>query len=164
MLRLGVCVWDCLCILLSVCGCLFTSLCICDMPTPLLFHYLTPSPSFSLSCSLSPLLSLSTLPLYHFPLPISNGEGRKRTLSGCSSDSVSAPLNIRKVSWRQKIFLRVASPMNKPTSMQHPGVCVCNRLATLACYNFCSVRRCYIISMKPRHKQHGSASVPRCSV
>uniref|UniRef100_A0A8K9X6Y3 TBC1 domain family, member 4 n=1 Tax=Oncorhynchus mykiss TaxID=8022 RepID=A0A8K9X6Y3_ONCMY len=52
----------------------------------------------------------------------SNGEGRKRTLSGCSSDSVSAPLNIRKVSWRQKIFLRVASPMNKPTSMQHPGV------------------------------------------
>uniref|UniRef100_A0A8C7SNS9 TBC1 domain family member 4 n=1 Tax=Oncorhynchus mykiss TaxID=8022 RepID=A0A8C7SNS9_ONCMY len=89
----------------------------------LLFHYLTPSPSFSLSCSLSPLLSLSTLPLYHFPLLISNGEGRKRTLSGCSSDSVSAPLNIRKVSWRQKIFLRVASPMNKPTSMQHPDHC-----------------------------------------
>uniref|UniRef100_A0A8C7LI33 TBC1 domain family member 4 n=1 Tax=Oncorhynchus kisutch TaxID=8019 RepID=A0A8C7LI33_ONCKI len=53
----------------------------------------------------------------------SNGEGRKRTLSGCSSDSVSAPLNIRKVSWRQKIFLRVASPMNKPTSMQHPDHC-----------------------------------------
>uniref|UniRef100_A0A8C7W359 TBC1 domain family member 4 n=1 Tax=Oncorhynchus mykiss TaxID=8022 RepID=A0A8C7W359_ONCMY len=52
-----------------------------------------------------------------------NGEGRKRTLSGCSSDSVSAPLNIRKVSWRQKIFLRVASPMNKPTSMQHPDHC-----------------------------------------
>uniref|UniRef100_A0A674AJ96 TBC1 domain family member 4 n=1 Tax=Salmo trutta TaxID=8032 RepID=A0A674AJ96_SALTR len=57
-------------------------------------------------------------------LQSSNGEGRKRTLSGCSSDSVSAPLNLRKVSWRQKIFLRVASPLNKPTSMQHPGVCV----------------------------------------
>uniref|UniRef100_A0A8C7NCA2 TBC1 domain family member 4 n=1 Tax=Oncorhynchus kisutch TaxID=8019 RepID=A0A8C7NCA2_ONCKI len=87
------------------------------------------SPSFSLSCSLSPpsrSLNPPFLPLYPFPLPISNGEGRKRTLSGCSSDSVSAPLNIRKVSWRQKIFLRVASPMNKPTSMQHPGVYHCD--------------------------------------
>ncbi|XP_035506842.1 TBC1 domain family member 4 isoform X2 [Scophthalmus maximus] len=53
----------------------------------------------------------------------SNGEGRKRTLSGCSSDSVSAglPPTPRRVSWRQKIFLSVASPMNKPSaSMQHP--------------------------------------------
>uniref|UniRef100_A0A8C4E9Q7 TBC1 domain family member 4 n=1 Tax=Dicentrarchus labrax TaxID=13489 RepID=A0A8C4E9Q7_DICLA len=53
----------------------------------------------------------------------SNGEGRKRTLSGCSSDSVSGglPPTPRRVSWRQKIFLRVASPMNKTsTSMQHP--------------------------------------------
>ncbi|XP_039673627.1 TBC1 domain family member 4 isoform X1 [Perca fluviatilis] len=51
----------------------------------------------------------------------SNGEGRKRTLSGCSSDSVSLPPTPRRVSWRQKIFLRVASPMNKPSaSMQHP--------------------------------------------
>uniref|UniRef100_A0A8C4EDD8 TBC1 domain family member 4 n=1 Tax=Dicentrarchus labrax TaxID=13489 RepID=A0A8C4EDD8_DICLA len=52
-----------------------------------------------------------------------NGEGRKRTLSGCSSDSVSGglPPTPRRVSWRQKIFLRVASPMNKTsTSMQHP--------------------------------------------
>ncbi|XP_028447848.1 TBC1 domain family member 4 isoform X4 [Perca flavescens] len=49
----------------------------------------------------------------------SNGEGRKRTLSGCSSDSVSLPQTPRRVSWRQKIFLRVASPMNKPSaSMQ----------------------------------------------
>ncbi|XP_057708067.1 TBC1 domain family member 4 isoform X3 [Corythoichthys intestinalis] len=48
-----------------------------------------------------------------------NGEGRKRTLSGCSSDSVSGvPPSPRKVSWRQKIFLRVASPMGK-TSMHH---------------------------------------------
>ncbi|KAM9850908.1 LOW QUALITY PROTEIN: TBC1 domain family member 4 [Aulostomus maculatus] len=52
----------------------------------------------------------------------SNGEGRKRTLSGCSSDSVTGglPPTPRRVSWRQKIFLRVASPMNKPSSMQHP--------------------------------------------
>uniref|UniRef100_A0A3B4G325 TBC1 domain family member 4 n=1 Tax=Pundamilia nyererei TaxID=303518 RepID=A0A3B4G325_9CICH len=51
-----------------------------------------------------------------------NGEGRKRTLSGCSSDSFSGglPLSPRRVSWRQKIFLRVASPMNKPSaSMPH---------------------------------------------
>ncbi|XP_035531940.1 TBC1 domain family member 4 isoform X3 [Morone saxatilis] len=56
-------------------------------------------------------------------LQSSNGEGRKRTLSGCSSDSVSGglPPPPRRVSWRQKIFLRVASPMNKTsTSMQHP--------------------------------------------
>uniref|UniRef100_A0A8C7Y867 TBC1 domain family, member 4 n=1 Tax=Oryzias sinensis TaxID=183150 RepID=A0A8C7Y867_9TELE len=54
----------------------------------------------------------------------SNGEGRKRSLSGCSSDLVSAgpPQTPRRVSWRQKIFLRVASPMNKPSaSMQHTG-------------------------------------------
>ncbi|XP_055360776.1 TBC1 domain family member 4 isoform X2 [Betta splendens] len=54
--------------------------------------------------------------------PKSNGEGRKRTLSSCSSDSVSGPPSTpRRVSWRQKIFLRVASPLNKPcASMQHP--------------------------------------------
>ncbi|XP_036965394.1 TBC1 domain family member 4 isoform X3 [Acanthopagrus latus] len=53
----------------------------------------------------------------------SNGEVRKRTLSGCSSDSLSGglPPTPRRVSWRQKIFLRVASPMNKTSaSMQHP--------------------------------------------
>ncbi|XP_068185085.1 TBC1 domain family member 4 isoform X2 [Antennarius striatus] len=56
-------------------------------------------------------------------LQSSNGESRKRTLSGCSSDSVSGglPPTPRRVSWRQKIFLSVASPMNKPTaSMHHP--------------------------------------------
>ncbi|KAM7407112.1 hypothetical protein PAMA_003035 [Pampus argenteus] len=55
-------------------------------------------------------------------LQSSNGEGRKRTLSACSNDSVSGglPSTPRRVSWRQKIFLRVASPMNKPSaSMQH---------------------------------------------
>uniref|UniRef100_A0A3Q3ESP3 TBC1 domain family member 4 n=1 Tax=Kryptolebias marmoratus TaxID=37003 RepID=A0A3Q3ESP3_KRYMA len=52
----------------------------------------------------------------------SNGEGRKRTLSVCSNDSLSGglPQTPRRVSWRQKIFLRVASPLNKPSaSMQH---------------------------------------------
>ncbi|XP_068602053.1 TBC1 domain family member 4 [Brachionichthys hirsutus] len=54
----------------------------------------------------------------------SNGEGQKKTPSGCSSsNSVSGglPPTPRRVSWRQKIFLSVASPMNKPTaSMHHP--------------------------------------------
>ncbi|XP_069495371.1 TBC1 domain family member 4 isoform X2 [Ambystoma mexicanum] len=48
-------------------------------------------------------------------------EGRKRTLSGCSNDSLNAgPITPRRVSWRQRIFLRVASPMNKssPSAMQ----------------------------------------------
>ncbi|XP_062313562.1 TBC1 domain family member 4 isoform X1 [Osmerus eperlanus] len=65
----------------------------------------------------------------------SNGEGRKRTLSGCSSDSVNAatPLSPRRVSWRQKIFLRVASPMNKGSaSMQHPDHCELLPLSPLA--------------------------------
>ncbi|XP_061698015.1 TBC1 domain family member 4 isoform X2 [Syngnathoides biaculeatus] len=49
----------------------------------------------------------------------SNGDGRKRTLSGCSSDSLSGPSpSPRRVSWRQKIFMRVASPMGK-TAMHH---------------------------------------------
>ncbi|XP_031725958.1 TBC1 domain family member 4 isoform X4 [Anarrhichthys ocellatus] len=59
-------------------------------------------------------------------LQSSNGEGRKRTLSTCSGDSVSGglPPTPRRVSWRQKIFLRVASPMNRqPASMQHPDYC-----------------------------------------
>ncbi|XP_028655442.1 TBC1 domain family member 4 isoform X2 [Erpetoichthys calabaricus] len=52
-------------------------------------------------------------------LQSSNVEERKRSLSGCSGDSVnigSAPLTPRRVSWRQKIFLRVASPMNKSSA------------------------------------------------
>ncbi|XP_056611491.1 TBC1 domain family member 4 isoform X2 [Triplophysa dalaica] len=44
-----------------------------------------------------------------------NGEGRKRSLSVCSNDSLTL-VPPRRVSWRQKIFLRVASPMNKPTA------------------------------------------------
>ncbi|XP_067300069.1 TBC1 domain family member 4 isoform X2 [Pseudorasbora parva] len=47
-----------------------------------------------------------------------NGEGRKRSLSGCSTDSLTL-VPPRRVSWRQKIFLRVASPMNKPSASMH---------------------------------------------
>ncbi|XP_053295310.1 TBC1 domain family member 4 isoform X2 [Pleuronectes platessa] len=68
-------------------------------------------------------------------LQSSNGEGRKRTLSGCSNDSVSAglPPTPRRVSWRQKIFLRVASPMNKPSaSMQHSDHCDARELLPLS--------------------------------
>ncbi|XP_077071713.1 TBC1 domain family member 4 isoform X3 [Siphateles boraxobius] len=47
-----------------------------------------------------------------------NGECRKRSLSGCSTDSLTL-VPPRRVSWRQKIFLRVASPMNKPSASMH---------------------------------------------
>uniref|UniRef100_A0A3Q2ZM39 TBC1 domain family member 4 n=1 Tax=Kryptolebias marmoratus TaxID=37003 RepID=A0A3Q2ZM39_KRYMA len=76
-----------------------------------------PAPTFLKSFyqgSLSSLADSGTLK--------SNGEGRKRTLSVCSNDSLSGglPQTPRRVSWRQKIFLRVASPLNKPSaSMQH---------------------------------------------
>ncbi|XP_047408644.1 TBC1 domain family member 4 isoform X2 [Sciurus carolinensis] len=53
---------------------------------------------------------------------ISDGEGRKRTSSTCSNESLNAggtPVTPRRISWRQRIFLRVASPMNKsPSAMQ----------------------------------------------
>ncbi|KAJ1077402.1 hypothetical protein K5549_018556, partial [Capra hircus] len=52
----------------------------------------------------------------------SDGEGRKRTSSTCSNESLNAggtPVTPRRVSWRQRIFLRVASPMSKsPSAMQ----------------------------------------------
>ncbi|XP_052561517.1 TBC1 domain family member 4 [Tympanuchus pallidicinctus] len=54
----------------------------------------------------------------------SDGEGKKRASNICSNESlnaVGATLTPRRISWRQKIFLRVASPMNKSASkMQHP--------------------------------------------
>ncbi|XP_040608040.1 TBC1 domain family member 4 isoform X3 [Mesocricetus auratus] len=53
---------------------------------------------------------------------ISDGEGRKRTSSTCSNESLNAggtPVTPRRISWRQRIFLRVASPVNKsPSAMQ----------------------------------------------
>ncbi|XP_064501964.1 TBC1 domain family member 4 isoform X2 [Pseudopipra pipra] len=54
----------------------------------------------------------------------SDGEGKKRTSTFCSSESlnaVGATLTPRRISWRRRIFLQVASPMNKsPSKMQHP--------------------------------------------
>ncbi|XP_030332276.1 TBC1 domain family member 4 isoform X2 [Strigops habroptila] len=54
----------------------------------------------------------------------SDGEGKKRTSTVCSSESlnaVGAALTPRRISWRRRIFLQVASPMNKsPSKMQHP--------------------------------------------
>uniref|UniRef100_A0A4W3I2K4 TBC1 domain family member 4 n=1 Tax=Callorhinchus milii TaxID=7868 RepID=A0A4W3I2K4_CALMI len=55
----------------------------------------------------------------------SDGEGMRRTLSGCSTESLIGGgilLTPRRVSWRQRIFLRVASPMNKSSAaMQQKG-------------------------------------------
>ncbi|XP_016895278.2 TBC1 domain family member 4 isoform X2 [Cynoglossus semilaevis] len=83
-----------------------------------------PAPTFLKSFYQGSLGSLSSLSsLTDSGSHKSNGEGRKRTLSGCSSDSLTGglPPTPRRVSWRQKIFLRVASPLNKPsTSMQQP--------------------------------------------
>ncbi|XP_071406078.1 TBC1 domain family member 4 isoform X2 [Pithys albifrons albifrons] len=54
----------------------------------------------------------------------SDGEGKKRTSTFCSSESLNAAgatLTPRRISWRRRIFLQVASPMNKSSSkMQHP--------------------------------------------
>ncbi|XP_030301073.1 TBC1 domain family member 4 isoform X2 [Calypte anna] len=54
----------------------------------------------------------------------SDGEGKKRTSTVCSSESLNAggaTLTPRRISWRRRIFLQVASPMNKsPPKMQHP--------------------------------------------
>nr|XP_015852213.1 TBC1 domain family member 4 isoform X3 [Peromyscus maniculatus bairdii] len=53
---------------------------------------------------------------------ISDGEGRKRTSSTCSNESLNAggtPVTPRRISWRKRIFLRIASPVNKsPSAMQ----------------------------------------------
>ncbi|XP_018421572.1 PREDICTED: TBC1 domain family member 4 isoform X5 [Nanorana parkeri] len=52
-----------------------------------------------------------------------DGEGRRRTTSSCSNDSLNisgTTLASRRISWRQRIFLRVASPMiSSPSDMQH---------------------------------------------
>ncbi|XP_021114329.1 TBC1 domain family member 4 isoform X3 [Heterocephalus glaber] len=66
----------------------------------------------------------------------SDGEGRKRTSSTCSNESLSVggtPVIPRRISWRQRIFLRVASPMNKsPSAMQHPDGLDRNELLPLS--------------------------------
>ncbi|XP_012578769.1 PREDICTED: TBC1 domain family member 4 [Condylura cristata] len=53
----------------------------------------------------------------------SDGEGRKRTSSTCSNESLNfggTPVTPRRISWRQRIFLRVASPLNKSPSAMQP--------------------------------------------
>ncbi|KAM7111566.1 TBC1 domain family member 4 isoform 3-T3 [Molossus nigricans] len=66
----------------------------------------------------------------------SDGEGRKRTSSTCSNDSLNVggtPATPRRISWRQRIFLRVASPMNKsPSAMQQQDGLDRNELLPLA--------------------------------
>uniref|UniRef100_A0A8C7E2M7 TBC1 domain family member 4 n=1 Tax=Naja naja TaxID=35670 RepID=A0A8C7E2M7_NAJNA len=60
-------------------------------------------------------------------LSLHDVEKRKRTSSVCSSDSLNAgglTLAPRRISWRQRIFLRVASPMKKsPSAMQMQDGC-----------------------------------------
>lgn len=66
----------------------------------------------------------------------SDGEGRKRTSSTCSNESINVggpPVTPRRISWRQRIFLRVASPMNKsPSAMQHQDGLERNELLPLS--------------------------------
>ncbi|KAF6376857.1 TBC1 domain family member 4 [Rhinolophus ferrumequinum] len=66
----------------------------------------------------------------------SDGEGRKRTSSTCSNDSLNVggtPVPPRRISWRQRIFLRVASPMNKsPSAMQQQDGLERNELLPLS--------------------------------
>ncbi|KAM6341667.1 TBC1 domain family member 4 isoform 2-T2 [Podargus strigoides] len=66
----------------------------------------------------------------------SDGEGKKRTSTICNSESlnaVGATLTPRRISWRRRIFLQVASPMNKsPSKMQHPGLHDGNELLPLS--------------------------------
>ncbi|GCB66083.1 hypothetical protein scyTo_0000546 [Scyliorhinus torazame] len=80
-------------------------------------------------------ISFPTEKLHHGRSPIirqqseilrsSDGEGRRRAFSGWSTESLSGGgvvLTPRRISWRQRIFLRVASPMNKSSAaMQQKG-------------------------------------------
>uniref|UniRef100_A0A4W3HVC7 TBC1 domain family member 4 n=1 Tax=Callorhinchus milii TaxID=7868 RepID=A0A4W3HVC7_CALMI len=69
--------------------------------------------SFSTPSFLKSIYSSSGRLLQH------DGEGMRRTLSGCSTESLIGGgilLTPRRVSWRQRIFLRVASPMNKSSA------------------------------------------------
>lgn len=78
-------------------------------------------------------------------ISFSDGEGKKRTSTICSSESLNAAgatLTPRRISWRRRIFLQVASPMNKsPSKMQHPGLCVLlkkiNKQLLLSSYYYC---------------------------
>ncbi|XP_038949899.1 TBC1 domain family member 4 isoform X3 [Rattus norvegicus] len=80
------------------------------------------APSFTASSFLKSFYQSSGRLSPQYENEISDGEGRKRTSSTCSNESLSAggtPVTPRRISWRQRIFLRVASPVNKsPSAMQ----------------------------------------------
>uniref|UniRef100_A0A5S6K7X6 TBC1 domain family member 4 n=1 Tax=Xenopus tropicalis TaxID=8364 RepID=A0A5S6K7X6_XENTR len=83
----------------------------------------------------------SKSPSARFPLQRQNSlhcsaRGRRRTFSSCSNDSLNASgscLIPHRISWRQRIFLRVASPMtNSLSDMQHKGQLDVNDLLPLS--------------------------------
>ncbi|XP_066541947.1 TBC1 domain family member 4 isoform X3 [Hoplias malabaricus] len=75
-------------------------------------------------------------------LQSSNEDGRKRTLSGCSSDSLTA-VTPRRVSWRQRIFLMVASPTNTSTASMHKA----------------DMDGCELLPLSPRTSAHGQSTL-----
>ncbi|XP_029113829.1 TBC1 domain family member 4-like isoform X1 [Scleropages formosus] len=77
------------------------------------------APNFLKSFYQGPLGSLGSL--VDSSILRSNWEGRRRTITGCCGDPLNVTATARKISWRQKIFLQVASPTNKPLgSGPHP--------------------------------------------
>uniref|UniRef100_A0A2K6EKS8 TBC1 domain family member 4 n=1 Tax=Propithecus coquereli TaxID=379532 RepID=A0A2K6EKS8_PROCO len=85
-------------------------------------HTSSSAPSFTAPSFLKSFYQNSGRLSPQYENEISDGEGRKRTSSTCSNESLNAGGNSvtpRRISWRQRIFLRVASPMNKsPSAMQ----------------------------------------------
>ncbi|NP_001391602.1 TBC1 domain family member 4 isoform 4 [Mus musculus] len=91
----------------------------CSLPS---LHTSFSAPSFTAPSFLKSFYQNSGRLSPQYENEISDGEGRKRTSSTCSNESLNAggtPVTPRRVSWRQRIFLRVASPVNKsPSAMQ----------------------------------------------
>uniref|UniRef100_A0A8D1E1D5 TBC1 domain family member 4 n=1 Tax=Sus scrofa TaxID=9823 RepID=A0A8D1E1D5_PIG len=85
-------------------------------------HTSSSAPSFTAPSFLKSFYQNSGRLSPQYENEISDGEGRKRTSSTCSNESLNTggtPVTPRRISWRQRIFLRVASPMNKsPSAMQ----------------------------------------------
>ncbi|XP_063102916.1 TBC1 domain family member 4 isoform X2 [Cavia porcellus] len=99
-------------------------------------HTSSSVPSFSAPSFLKSFYQNSGRLSPQYEHEISDGEGRKRTSSTCSNESLNAggtPVTPRRISWRQRIFLRVASPMNKsPSAMQHQDGLDSNELLPLS--------------------------------
>ncbi|XP_045423581.1 TBC1 domain family member 4 isoform X2 [Lemur catta] len=85
-------------------------------------HTSSSAPSFTAPSFLKSFYQNSGRLSPQYENEISDGEGRKRTSSTCSNESLNAgghSVTPRRISWRQRIFLRVASPVNKsPSAMQ----------------------------------------------